>query len=216
VVVQARPAFHVDARIEVARSQASAAPPRAVVGFQTPFGESGQANAEVDPQTMRTFPTVMAGGQYIVRPWETGGWVVESVKMGDKDITDRVIELQADTSFVVTYTDRVTRVTGTVKDAAGAASEVAVVLAFPVDRRRWSGYGTTPRDIKSTLTSRAGVYTFAHLPAGEYYLIAIDPTDADGWQDPKRLEALAVRATRLTVAANDAVKTVNLTVESRR
>ena len=130
---------------------------------------------------------------------------MQSVTLAGKDITDRVVDLQADaTSLVVTYTDRPSKVSGTVNDARGAASPTAVVLAFPVDPKLWSGYGASPRNLKSALTSRTGVYTFDHLPPGDYYVIAIDAADADGWQDPARLEALASQATRLTVAAGDA------------
>ena len=68
---------------------------------------------------------------------------MHSVTLDGKDITDRVFDLQADTtSLVVTYTDRPSKVSGTVTDARGAASPTAVVLAFPVDPQRWSGYGT--------------------------------------------------------------------------
>ena len=63
------------------------------------------------------------------------------------------------------------------------------------------------------MTTRTGVYTFDHLPPGEYYVIAIDAADADGWKDPKTLEALASQATRLTVAAGDTPKTLDLTRE---
>ena len=115
-----------------------------------------------------------------------------SVTLDGKDVTDRVLDLQSDaTSFVVTYTDRASKVTGTVTDARGAPSATAVVLAFPVDQQRWSGYGASPRTLKSANTTASGVYTFAHLPPGDYYLIAVENADADGWQDPSRLEALA-------------------------
>ena len=105
---------------------------------------------------------------------------------------------------------------GTVTDARGGASTTSVVLAFPTDRQRWSGYGASPRNLKSTLSTRTGVYTFEHLPAGDYYVIAVEPADADGWQDPARLEALAPQATRLSIASSDALKTLDLRVRSIR
>jgi hypothetical protein len=103
-----------------------------------------------------------------------------------------------------------------VTDAGGQASTSAVVLAFPVDQRRWSGYGNSPRILTSALTTRAGVYTFEHLPPGDYYAIAMDPAEADGWQDPVRLEALAGEATRLTIAAGDTSKRLDLRLKAVR
>jgi hypothetical protein len=43
----------------------------------------------------RSFSTIAAGGRYIVRPYELGGWFVQSVTLDGKDITDRVVTLQA-------------------------------------------------------------------------------------------------------------------------
>jgi hypothetical protein len=180
--------------------------------LETPFGEPGQSAVEVDRKAL-TFSSVSAGGKYIVRPYETGGWFVQSVTLDGKDVTDSVIDLQADaTSLLVTYTDRPLKVEGTVTDADGAASTTAAVLAFPVDAQRWSGYGENPRTLKNALTSRTGSYTFEHLPPGEYFIIAVDASELDGWRDPAKLEAFAARATRLSIRAGDTVKTLDLRV----
>ena len=90
------------------------------------------------------------------------------------------------------------------------------MLVFPVDPRRWSGYGASPRTLQSALTTRSGVYTIDHLPPGDYYAIAIGAADIDGWRDPATLEALTNQATRLTVAAGDAPKTLDLRVKAIR
>ena len=176
--------------------------------FETPSSEAGQFFA---PARNGSFSTVAAEGRYIARPYELDGWFVESVTAGGRDITDRVFDLQSDTtSLVVTYTDRPSKVTGSVSDAQGAANPASVVLAFPADPRSWSGYGASPRNLRVALTSRTGAYTFEHLPPGDYYLIAVDPAELDGWQEPARLEALATEATRLTVSAGNTPKTLDL------
>ena len=207
LTVQLRPALRVEGRVEFRGGEqraigAADGSPASI--FETPFGEPGQFAVAATRGATLSFSTVAAGGRYIVRPYELGGWFVQSVTVDGKDITDRVFDLQADaTSLVVTFTDQPSKVSGTVKDARGAASPTAIVLAFPVDPKRWSGYGASPRNLKSALASRTGVYTFEHLPPGDYYVIAVDPAEADGWQDPTRLEALAGQATKLTVAAGD-------------
>ena len=217
LVVALRPALRVAGRVEY-RSDASASPPPiAGIMFETPFGEPGQFVAEVTRGATPTFSTVAAGGRFIARPYETGGWFVDSVTLDGKDITDRAFDLQADaTSMVVTYTDRPSKVSGTVTGENGAANPTAVVLAFPVDPRRWSGHGTSPRTLKSALASRRGVYTIEHLPPGDYYAIAVAADDIDGWKDPATLEALATQATRLTIAAGDTLKTLDLRVKAIR
>jgi len=162
--VALRPAFPVEGRIEY-RAGSSPMPAIAGVTFETPFGESGQFSVSATKGATLSFSTVAAGGQYIARPYETGGWFVESVTLGGKDITDRVFDLQADaTSLVVTYTDRPSKVSGTVTDEQGAANASAVVLVFPVDPRRWAGYGASPRTLKSALAARNGGYTINSRP----------------------------------------------------
>jgi hypothetical protein len=89
------------------------------------------------------------------------------------------------------------------------------VLAFPVDPQRWSGFGSTPRFIKNTPASRTGAYTFEHLPAGDYYLIAVNSAETDGWTDPKTIEGLSRQATKLTVVENQAT-TLDLTLKAIR
>ena len=208
-----KPALRVEGRLEfrnAAGVQPMPQPFLSSVGFETPSGEPGRFAGQFASGERQAFSTVAAGGRFIVRPYEGRGWFVQSVKAGDVDITDRVFDLQTDTSIVVTYTDRATKVSGTVKDARGAAATTATVLAFPVDRARWSGHGESPRHLKSTLASSGGGYTFAHLPPGEFYLIAVDAADAEDWQDPQKLEAFARRASTLSVIAGDTAKTLDL------
>lgn len=216
VAVELRHALRVDGRLELRSSTTGSPqkPPIPMLILETPFGEPGQVAIEVARDTL-TFAHIVAGGRYIARPYESREWVVQSATLDGKDITDRVFDLQSDvTSMVVTYTDRPSKVSGTVTDARGAASTTAMVLAFPTDSRRWTGYGSNPRTIKSAITNESGVYTFAHLPPGDYYVIAVEPGDADNWQDPARLEVLAGQASRLSITSGDSLKTVDLRVRS--
>jgi hypothetical protein len=220
LAVELRPALRVEGHVEFrSANRAQPAPPAAGITFETPFGEPGRFAVSARNGPPMPFSTIAAGGQYIARAVALGSssWFVQSITAGGRDITDRVFNLQADmTSLVVTFTDRPSKVSGTVTDAQGAASATAVVLAFPVDRKLWSGYGASPSNLRSALTARTGVYTFDHLPPGDYHVIAIDAVDMDGWQDPARLEALAEEATKLTVAATDTSKTLDLRLKAIR
>jgi hypothetical protein len=217
LTVELRPALRLEGRIEL--RPAAGGPPAtplrlAVIIFETPFGEPGQVAAEADRETM-TFATVAPGGRFIARPFEYDGWFVQSVTLDGKDITDRAFDLQADaTSFVVTYTDRPTKVSGMVTDPQGAASTTSIVLVFPADPQRWSGYGGNPRTFRTAQTTRTGEYAIPHLPPGDYYVVAVDAGSAEGWQDPARLETLAAQATRLSIVSSDSLKTLDLRVRA--
>src|SRR5262245_28150804 len=181
LTVELRPALRIEGRVELRAANGATGGRTAELGvaFEPPFGERMQFAASYNGGT---FSTLAAAGQYVVHPYEFPGWFVQAVTVDDKDITDRVLDLQADTtSLVVVYTDRPSKVSGTVKDAHGDPGTTAVVLAFPTDPERWSAYGLNPRIMRSAPASGTGAYSFANLPAGEYHVIAIDGADADGW-----------------------------------
>ena len=215
VVVLLRGALSIGGRVEY-RNETGATPPpthpSALVVFETPYGEPGQVAAEGERDSP-TFSVAAAPGQFIARTVDFGGWFLRSVTLDGRDITERPFDLQADTrSIVITYTDRPTKVAGTVTDVRGTPSATAVVLLFPVDRERWSGYGNNPRMLRSSLATRDGTFTFPHVLPGDYYAVAVVPADSDGWQDPVRLEVFANVATRLSIGADDSAKTLDLRV----
>jgi len=216
VIVQLRPALRVAGRFEFHSTAAPEKPPSIGINFQSPYGASGFATT-IRPDGDLTFQMLGAGGPYLIRPNELGGWFVQSVTVGGKDYTDRVFDLREDTSsIVVTFTDRPNRITGTVKNARGVTSSTAQVLAFPVDRQRWTGYGRDPRELVSAVTSTAGAYVIPHLPPGEYFVIAVESGDAENWLDPKVLEQLSARARKMTIGSTGAQQTVDLTVTAIR
>jgi hypothetical protein len=220
LTVEVRAPLRVEGRVELRGAAGLLPSPRnVIVTFEASTGEPRRFSAEVRAGTS-TFSTRAAAGRYIVRPGMlgpiSGAAVVESVTLAGKDVTDRAFDLLADTtSLVVTFTDRLSKVSGMVKDGRGAASPTAAVLVFPVDRERWTGYGTSPRTLASAPTSEDGSYTFRHLPPGEYYAVAVGDDDAVDWQNPRTLETLAIQATRLTVEAG-APKTLDLSVKTIR
>jgi hypothetical protein len=205
LAVEARRPLRIDARVEFLG--ASGPQPRPVdflnlgVTLERPFAGPGQF--AVFSREGLTFTAFAEGGQYSLVPTERPGWVLRSMTADGKDITDRVLDLRADTMLVMTFTDRPSKVTGMVRDARGEASATATVLAFPADQKRWVGSGRSSRTIRSVTTTRTGTYTFAHLPPGEYNVIAVDDPDPE-WSDAKRLETLAAQATKLTVVDGQA------------
>ena len=215
VPLRLRHALRIEGRVEFRSEKGTKPPPRPpMLILETATGEAGRAAVEI---TSESFSSVVMGGRYLAYPYELNGWYVHSVTLDGKDVTDRAFDLQEDVaSLVITLTDRPTKVTGTVTDERGNATATAAVLLFPVDRQRWFGYGTSPRIFKSATTTENGAYTFEHVPAGDYHVIAIDPAGMDGWQEPARLEALMPSAAKLTVAASDTLKTLDLRVQAIR
>ncbi len=142
-------------------------------------------------------------GEYVLRvrgPFGAGV-SVKSIAWKETDVTHAAFDLTvpADVAdVVITLTDQTQSVSGTVTGAVPGGDGVAVI-AFPVDPKRWTNYGLQPVLIRSVEASASGRFEVA-LPAGDFYLIAVDRSQGRAWTDPAFLEAAARVATRVTLA----------------
>jgi hypothetical protein len=98
-------------------------------------------------------------------------------------------------------TNRVASLTGNVTDARGVAVADYAILVFPTQEERWF---LRSRFVKTARPTQAGTFSVERLPAGEYYVAAVDRlegADVDGeWHDAEFLRTLAPRATRVRLA----------------
>ena len=92
----------------------------------------------------------------------------------------------------------------------GRPGPVAAIIAFPVEREQWTNYGWEPARFRTVRAGSAGTFQIQRLPAGEYFLIAVNPAQIDAWTDPQFLAVASARATRVTLAWGDK-KTQDLT-----
>ena len=153
-------------------------------------------------------------GQFLLRFGSLPGNGGLMSVMGDDGIDHRLKPFDTtagrDYNVVVTVTTKRIDLTGAV-DMQGASTRNAVVIAFPADRALWTNYGFTSSRARPTPTSSSGAYRFQSLSAGDYYLAAVPPDQADMATDPDMLAKLAPLATRVTLAWGD-VKTQNLSL----
>jgi hypothetical protein len=141
----------------------------------------------------------LLSGEYVLR---FGGGSVKSVIWDGRDYTYTPFDASAGRDFtdvIVTLTSQSILLAGTVRDDRGAVSKTAAVIVFPVERDQWSAYGFAPPRIGAASVNTAGLYRFQRLPAGTYYVIGVDDSKIDAWQDPQFLEAASRSATRITL-----------------
>jgi hypothetical protein len=127
------------------------------------------------------------------------------------------VEIKGDISGIaIQFSDAVSEIAGTVRNAKGAAESSASVVVFPIDRQRWTGYGSRfPRRARLTSVSLSGTFAVMALPPGDYFVAAIPDTLIDSWQDPKTLDALGRTATRVSLGENEK-RSVDLTLTVAR
>jgi hypothetical protein len=151
-------------------------------------------------------------GKYYLR--FMGNAAIKSIVWNGRDMTYRPFETTEGrdiTDVVVTFTEQRTHLNGSVRNANGQPAPGAVVIAFPVEREQWTNFGLSPPRFQSATAGTDGTFLLQTLPAGDYFVVALEAERGDGWQDPKVLELVAGSASRVTLAWGES-QTVNLRV----
>jgi carboxypeptidase family protein len=126
-----------------------------------------------------------------------GPWWLKSLIVNGRDILDAPLDLREGTdAAVATFSDEASQVSGTVRDASGAAAPDAAVVIFTTDRRGWF---FNSRRVVGLRTDRNGRYEARNLPPGEYRILATPDLEQGEWFDPSTLDRLLADAGSITV-----------------
>jgi hypothetical protein len=152
----------------------------------------------------------LAGPELIRVQGMPAGWALKSITLNGADITDTPYDFRPGSNvagLIITLTDRLSEVTGMVRDARGEPLMDYVVVAFPEDKTLW---GAQSRYVGTTRPNQNGTFSLKGLPAGRY-LAAVVPALENGLQnDSAVLEQLRARAHSFSLAEG---QTVNLNLE---
>lgn len=167
-------------------------------------------NGRVDRDGRFTLDGVAAGAHWI-RTQTPRGWVAKSMIADGRDVTDTPIELRSGqrlSGLTITFTDKLSEISGSVHDSRGTPVTEYTVLAFPVESSQWHPQS---RFIMTARPDQTGRYQIRGLPAAQYFVVTVDPTEANEWFEASFLEEQRVNAVRLTLGDGD-VKTHDITV----
>jgi hypothetical protein len=129
-----------------------------------------------------------------------GSWWIKSIALGGRDLLDTPLNLeQSVEDAIVTFTDRVSEIAGTLRDPQGAPISTFYVIAIPLDRGGWF---INSRRIAAVRAGRDGQWSIRNLPPGDYRVAAAD-LDPNEWFDPAVLEKLLPAGTPLRVTGPD-------------
>jgi hypothetical protein len=138
-------------------------------------------------------------GKYYLR--FIGNMAIKSVVWNGRDVTYRPFDTSEGRDFtdvIVTFTDQRAQLGGGVRDAQGQPAPGAVVIAFPVERDQWINSGVSPPRLQSAPAGSDSSFRL-QLPAGDYFVVALDPDRSEGWQNSRFLEAASALASRVTL-----------------
>lgn len=141
-------------------------------------------------------------GRYIVSSGSPGGgWALKTISIGGRVLEDEVIEIDGSdvSALTITYTDRATEITGTVRAAAGDDDLDPTVMIFPANYQAWIERGMVGRRQRNTSVGGNGTFRFANMPAGDYLIVAVSSDLASEARDAAMIQRLAAVASRMTL-----------------
>jgi hypothetical protein len=141
------------------------------------------------------------------------GWALKSVSLEGENVTDRPYDFRSAANLsgmVVTLTDRLTSVSGSVKSPQGEPVKDYVVVVFPDDP---SLLGPQSRYVRAARPNQDGNFTLKGLPPGRYLAAAVESLEAGAQNDPGVLAQLRPRAQAFSLTEG---QTLGLDVEIPR
>jgi hypothetical protein len=131
------------------------------------------------------------------------GWALDSVVLSGRDTIDAPFEIRGGekiTGVNLSFTDKQSEINGTVTDMTGTPITELTVLIFPTDSTLWRPQA---RQITTARPDQTGKFQLRGLPAGDYYLVAIDPIEQGEWFEPAFLDEHRAGATRVRLGDDE-------------
>jgi carboxypeptidase family protein len=166
-------------------------------------GLGPQGNARVDKDGHFLLAGVPAGPHLLRSNGNMRGWMLRSVTVSGRDVTDAPIVLRSGETVAnveIVFTDRLTEISGTITNEQGTPVPDYTVLAFTSDRSLWRPLA---RQIMTARPDQTGKYRIRGLPPGEYYVTTVDPAEQGEWFEPAYLDEHRAGAARVMLGEGD-------------
>src|SRR6185436_7004502 len=164
-------------------------------GTQSVLGIAGRALGGGRVADDGTFQLRGLAGLQLIRVGNVpAGWAVKSITLDGQDITDTAYDFKPGrdvNGITVTLTDRLTNLSGTVRDARSEVVKDYVLVVFAQDPKLWGGQS---RFVRTARPNQDGLFSLKGLPAGQYYAAAVESLESGTQNDPAVLERLKARA----------------------
>ena len=168
----------------------------------TGYSPAGSGRVGVDG----TFRVEGLSGERLFRvdqALERDGWILKSVILKGRDITDTPIATPFGTDLSgleVTLAKDGGELSGTVTTSKGTHAEEFIVIVFPPEPERW---GPHSRQIKTGRPDHTGRFSIANLPPATYLVAALEYIEPGPEMNRDFLETLKTDATRITLGERE-------------
>jgi hypothetical protein len=170
-------------------------------------GEVSVGQAQIQPDATGSFTIHgLAPGRYRLtaniptpRP-DANPWQLTSAVVQGRETVDMPIDLRDSADAVITFTDRVSELSGLVQDAGGQPAPEYHIVLFPRDKTYWT---PTSRRLRTVRPAADGKYTMTHLPPGDYLMTAVTDMEPGEMFDPAFLELLSHSSVAVAIAEGE-------------
>ena len=170
-------------------------------------GEVSLGQAQIQPDATGSFTIHgLAPGRYRLtaniptpRP-DANPWQLKSSVVQGRDTVDMPIDLRDSADAVITFTDRVSELSGLVQDAGGQPAPEYHIVLFPRDKTYWT---PTSRRLRTVRPAADGKYTMTHLPPGDYLMTAVTDIEPGEMFDPAFLELQSHSSVAVAIAEGE-------------
>jgi protocatechuate 3,4-dioxygenase beta subunit len=165
-------------------------------------------NAPFDVATGRFSMEGILPGRYVIQAAgserdKSASWVLKAAAIGGRDVLDQPIALTPGLNIddaVLTLTDRVGEISGTITDASGKPATGGWVVLFSADNQQWYAGSRRTRVVRP---DDKGAYVARPLPAGSY-IVAFSPDFVAQDNDVEStLRTLVTSGARVTIAEGE-------------
>lgn len=181
---------------------------------ETPREMAAGANARVGADGRFTIRNVIPGTYRLTASGAGGGWRLESSIVGGQDTLDFPFDVKPNqnvSNATVTFSDRLTELSGTLLERAGAPATDYTIIIFPADQKYWT---PNSRRLATARPATDGRFTIRTLPPGDYQLATIIDPEPGAWTDPEYLRQLESLSMSITLAPGEKkVQNVRLSIQ---
>jgi uncharacterized protein (DUF2141 family) len=175
----------------------------------------GQGNftvLNITPGRYRVSATLAAGG-----PGRAGqeapsapaggagaSWALKSATTKGREVLDAGLVVRPNENIsdvLLTFTNRVTTLSGTLQDATGRAAPDYFIILYASDQSHWTPFS---RRVIQTRPATDGRFSFRNIPPGEYLLAAVTDVEPGEWMDPGFLRQLAPFSIKVSLTEGEA------------
>jgi protocatechuate 3,4-dioxygenase beta subunit len=144
-----------------------------------------------------TVSNILGKGRFVIED-RTNTWFLDGAFVDGQDVTDVQLDFKAlnGKSIELRVTRSPTVIAGTVVDAKGESLTNYAIVAFSADARHWYELS---RYIATARPDQYGRFTVMALPAGDYYVVALDRLETGEEFSIDFLEQVRAASTRASI-----------------